>query len=413
MGIHLLPAIAVAFSALVWAAPATAAVGPEGKCEVGKNHESGKYALCLHKAEAKLIKTRGACSLATETDCYRDEDCPMGESCTKDLTKYSEAVAKCGTKYAAKWTRLEQQAAEALASCPDGLVQADVKVVIDECVANVVSGLAGNGLENCFANLATCGNDLGTCTGNLGTCTNDLGVCQTDLTQSQSDFATCDGSLTICTSDLGTCDAALTTCTDDFGTCATDLAVCEIEPKGQRVRTGQTQCWDSAGTLIACAGTGQDGEVQSGATPSFVDNGDGTITDQRTGLMWEKLADDGSIHDKDTTYNWTNAFAKIATLNGGGGFAGFTDWRLPNVNELQSLVNYGISGPAAHTAFHTGCAPACTVLTCSCTQSAGYWSATTYRPGPSLALRVNLFDGTVSFNGKGSANGVRGVRGGL
>ena len=63
-----------------------------------------------------------------------------------------------------------------------------------------------------------------------------------------------------------------------------------------------------------------------------MDNGDGTITDTKTGLMWEKLSDDGSIHDKDTAYTWANAFAvKVATLNGGGGFAGHTDWRVPNV----------------------------------------------------------------------------------
>jgi len=68
--------------------------------------------------------------------------------------------------------------------------------------------------------------------------------------------------------------------------------------------------------------------------------------------MWEKLSDDGSIHDKDTTYTWANAFAtKVAALNAGGGFAGYTDWRVPNVNELQSIVNYApsvILEPAGH-----------------------------------------------------------------
>ena len=117
-----------------------------------------------------------------------------------------------------------------------------------------------------------------------------------------------------------------------------------------------------AGTVIPCAGTGQDGELQKGLARAYVDNGDGTITDTKTGLMWEKLSDDGSIHDKDTTYTWANAFAvKVATLNGGGGFAGYTDWRVPNVNELQSLVNYGAVNPAVSPAFNTGCAPACTV----------------------------------------------------
>ena len=39
--------------------------------------------------------------------------------------------------------------------------------------------------------------------------------------------------------------------------------------------------------------------------PRFVDNGDGTITDTKTGLQWEKKSDDGTIHDQDDTYTWT------------------------------------------------------------------------------------------------------------
>jgi hypothetical protein len=42
-------------------------------------------------------------------------------------------------------------------------------------------------------------------------------------------------------------------------------------------------------------------------TRAYVDNGDGTITDSKTGLMWEKLSDDGSIHDWDATYTWADA----------------------------------------------------------------------------------------------------------
>ena len=59
--------------------------------------------------------------------------------------------------------------------------------------------------------------------------------------------------------------------------------------------TGQTACWDSTGAPISCTGTGHDGDTQTGAPFSFTDNGDGTITDNRTGLMWEKLSDDGSM----------------------------------------------------------------------------------------------------------------------
>ena len=63
--------------------------------------------------------------------------------------------------------------------------------------------------------------------------------------------------------------------------------------------TGQTTCWDSNGNAISCAGTGQDGELRKGAALAYVDNGDGTVTDVNTGLVWEKLSHDGSVHDED------------------------------------------------------------------------------------------------------------------
>jgi hypothetical protein len=72
----------------------------------------------------------------------------------------------------------------------------------------------------------------------------------------------------------------------------------------------------------------------------------------------------------------------IATLNAGGGFAGHTDWRVPNIIQLDSLKNFGAMIPATWPAFNAGCAPACTVLTCSCTVSAYYWSPSPYAGSP-------------------------------
>jgi len=61
----------------------------------------------------------------------------------------------------------------------------------------------------------------------------------------------------------------------------------------------------------------------------FTDNGDGTITDEATGLMWQQV-DDGNV------YNWNDAlkYAQRAEI------ANYTDWRLPNTKELQSIVDY-------------------------------------------------------------------------
>ncbi len=79
-------------------------------------------------------------------------------------------------------------------------------------------------------------------------------------------------------------------------------ALCAVRRRRAFPATGQTTCWNSAGTVIACAGTGQDGDIRAGATLSYTDNGDGTITDNNTGLMWEKKSRDGSvntnIHDR-------------------------------------------------------------------------------------------------------------------
>ena len=159
---------------------------------------------------------------------------------------------------------------------------------------------------------------------------------------------------------------------------------------------------------------GQDGSVRKGAAPNYTDNGDGTVTDNTTGLMWEKLSRDGGIHDWAQSDTWYNAFTtKIATLNSGGGFAGHTDWRLPNVNELRSLVNYQNFWPTVDTAFNTGCVAGCTVTGCSCTHPDFYWSSTTTGNAGVNALGVLFDSGRVSSNIKDGSAPTRAVRGGL
>lgn len=183
--------------------------------------------------------------------------------------------------------------------------------------------------------------------------------------------------------------------------------------RSRPLRTGQATCWNAAGTVVACAGTEQDGDLRRGEPRAYQDSGDGTIRDKRTALTWEKLANDGSVHDKDTTYTWTDAFTKIDALNTAA-FAGFSDWRLPNESELESLIDRGTVFPAIGDVFDTACPVGCTVLTCSCTVASEmiFWSSTTYVNTPSSAWLVNFFDGTAYVAAKSDANRVRAVRGG-
>lgn len=99
---------------------------------------------------------------------------------------------------------------------------------------------------------------------------------------------------------------------------------------------GGTIKLQSTGQYVTYAG-GDDGSIQSGVPPTFprwVDNGNGTITDTVTGLIWLKQAD--CIHA-----DWPDALATVNAL--ASGLCGLTDgssagsWRMPNRNELQSL----------------------------------------------------------------------------
>ncbi len=99
------------------------------------------------------------------------------------------------------------------------------------------------------------------------------------------------------------------------------------------VDTAQSKCYDNQ-NVIACPqpGTafyGQDAQYV-GLQPSYVDNGDGTISDLNTGLMWQKTPD---LNRKST---YAEAVAGADTFN----LAGYNDWRLPTIKELYSLIDY-------------------------------------------------------------------------
>ncbi len=107
-------------------------------------------------------------------------------------------------------------------------------------------------------------------------------------------------------------------------------------------RTGQYACYDAEGREISCLKTGQDGMFRAGVAwpePRFKTHGP-VVEDKLTGLMWTRSAD---LANGLTT--WLEAFEVIRQVNAAR-LGGFSDWRLPNINELESLVDCSQHSPA-------------------------------------------------------------------
>ena len=120
----------------------------------------------------------------------------------------------------------------------------------------------------------------------------------------------------------------------------------------------------------------------------FTDNGDGTVTDDNTGLMWQQ----GEGGKK----TWEDAISYCENLS----IAGYTDWRLPNKNELNSIIDYELYNPAIDTTYFPG------------TNASYYWSSTTKADNSSFAWRVYFSHGYVVYWDKSSSYDVRCVRAG-
>ena len=191
-----------------------------------------------------------------------------------------------------------------------------------------------------------------------------------------------------------------------------------VMPPAPVPQTGQTMCWDSNGVMINCAGTGQDGDIQAGVmlpSPRFTPNGDGTIYDNLTGLTWLK---DANCPTEART--WDEAFADIKELNSSQTMNGrlcddyianFTDWRLPNVRELQSLINYEYFGPALSNG--SGMAQWTDGDIFTDIQLSGYWTSNSGAGNATLAGFVDFASGGVSGLDKLEGLFVTAVRGGL
>ena len=178
--------------------------------------------------------------------------------------------------------------------------------------------------------------------------------------------------------------------------------------------SGQTSCYDTAGAVITCSGTGQDGDKKMGVTwddaTRFTSNGNGTITDNLTGLIWLQNANCtdsiGGITKASGTLAWANALTWSNNL--ASSKCGLTDgssagqWRLPTRKELKSLVNRGQANSATwlQTKGFTN------------VMASGYWSSSTDAGYTNDAWIVDISDGLMISDYKGYSYFVWAVRGG-
>ncbi|MBF0316958.1 MAG: DUF1566 domain-containing protein [Nitrospirae bacterium] len=142
---------------------------------------------------------------------------------------------------------------------------------------------------------------------------------------------------------------------------------------------------------------GDDGTLRKGVawpSPRFSDNGDQTVTDNLTGLVWTKDAGTPTVGScTGGKMTWQAALDYVACLNAATAL-GHTDWRLPNINELESLVHLGQADSSAWLGLHGF----------TNVQTDTYWSSTTFVHDTATAWLVHFIDGDVFFKGKSDVN---------
>ncbi len=154
------------------------------------------------------------------------------------------------------------------------------------------------------------------------------------------------------------------------------------EGNGLLAATGQTACHDARGQVMDCQSTGQDGELRLGRpwpNPRFV-TGEDVVLDRLSGLCWS-----AKVSLTAQRVDWEEALAAVRQLREAQPERG---WRLPNINELETLVDCSQALPAL-----PGDAPFREV-------QAGYWSSTTSMFEPDWAWALYLDKGALGVGQK-------------
>jgi len=181
--------------------------------------------------------------------------------------------------------------------------------------------------------------------------------------------------------------------------------------------TGQTKCYNDT-VEIPCPSQGQDFYGQDAQytinPPSYTKldaNGNalpdsatswGMVKDNVTGLIWENKTADGSIHDSGKTYTFNDAQNVFIPQLNAANFGGYSDWRLPTIKELSTLLDISRDKPPINTDYFPNTA---TTL---------YWSSSPtafVSPIPNAAWDVDFLTGNTYYIGKSASPRVRAVRG--
>ena len=236
-------------------------------------------------------------------------------------------------------------------------------------------GVVGTGGDVGTGGLTTTGGIIGT-GGTVGTGGAGTGGTTTSCTN------TCTAGATQCQSGatLQTCTTGGNGCTSFANsTCSTGL-VCE--------RYAPADCLDPNWAEWPMPNSQADVTAGAPNLESYTDNGDGTVADNVTGLMWQQVV-------PTTTYTWTNAIAYCPSLTLGG----HSDWRLPKRVELVSIVDLGKDSPAIDTAYFI-----------ATPTSRAFWSSSQTAGGTAYAWQVDFNFGLVQNSSVQDGCYVRCVR---